>query len=66
MAKTIHTDKAPNAELEATNKIIKDSKQQAFGFRHFKNFKLKIFIALNSKKGREEPFLAYLIKIGKR
>ncbi|MCD3381616.1 transposase [Streptococcus equi subsp. zooepidemicus] len=31
-----------NAKLEPTNKMIKDMKQQAFGFRNFKNFKAKI------------------------
>ncbi|EMC39656.1 transposase IS1193D [Streptococcus mutans 66-2A] len=28
-----------NAKLEATNKLIKDIKRQAFGFRNFKNLK---------------------------
>ncbi|HEM6340426.1 TPA: transposase, partial [Streptococcus suis] len=32
-----------NAKLEATNKLIKDIKRQAFGFRNFKNFKTKIY-----------------------
>ncbi|MGQ7414365.1 transposase, partial [Streptococcus suis] len=27
-----------NAKLEATNKLIKDIKRQAFGFRNFTNF----------------------------
>ncbi|HEM5124013.1 TPA: ISL3 family transposase [Streptococcus suis] len=40
-----------NAKLEATNKFIKDIKRQAFGFRNFKNFKTKMYIALNSEKG---------------
>ncbi|SUO80273.1 transposase IS204/IS1001/IS1096/IS1165 family protein [Streptococcus equinus] len=39
-----------NAKLEATNKLIKDIKRQAFGFRNFKNFKTKILIALNMQK----------------
>ncbi|HEK9074406.1 TPA: transposase [Streptococcus equi subsp. zooepidemicus] len=39
-----------NAKLEATNKMIKDMKRQAFGFRNFKNFKTKILIALNITK----------------
>ena len=39
-----------NAKLEATNKLIKDIKRQAFGFRNFKNFKTKIFIALNIRR----------------
>lgn len=41
-----------NAKLEATNKLIKDIKRQAFGFRNFKNFKTKILIALNITKER--------------
>ncbi|HEM5247793.1 TPA: transposase, partial [Streptococcus suis] len=41
-----------NAKLEATNKLIKDIKRQAFGFRNFKNFKTKIYIALNIQKER--------------
>ncbi|MDW8751972.1 transposase, partial [Streptococcus suis] len=28
-----------NAKLETTNKLIKDIKRQAYGFRNFKNFK---------------------------
>ena len=39
-----------NAKLEATNKLIKDIKRQAFGFRNFKNFKTKILIALNIRR----------------
>ena len=39
-----------NAKLEATNKLIKDIKRQAFGFRNFENFKTKIFIALNIRR----------------
>ena len=41
-----------NAKLEATNKLIKDIKRKAFGFRNFKNFKTKIFIAQNIQKER--------------
>lgn len=41
-----------NARLEATNKLIKDIKRQAFGFRNFNNFKTKILITLNIKKER--------------
>ncbi|MCQ8786056.1 transposase, partial [Streptococcus suis] len=41
-----------NAKLEATNKLIKDIKRQAFGFRNFTNFKIKIYIALNIKNER--------------
>ncbi|HEL1068448.1 TPA: ISL3 family transposase [Streptococcus equi subsp. zooepidemicus] len=36
-----------NAKLEATNKLIKDIKRNAFGFRNFDNFKKRIFLALN-------------------
>lgn len=39
-----------NAKLEATNKLIKDIKRNAFGFRKFDNFKKRIFIALNMQK----------------
>ena len=39
-----------NAKLEATNKLIKDTKRNAFGFRNFDNFKKRIFIALNMQK----------------
>ncbi|EFW89080.1 ISL3 family transposase, partial [Streptococcus equinus] len=39
-------------KLEATNKLIKDIKRQAFGFRNFDNFKTKILITLNIKKER--------------
>lgn len=39
-----------NAKLEATNKLIKDIKRAAFGFRNFENFKNRILIALNLKK----------------
>ena len=34
-----------NAKLEATNKIIKVIKRNAFGFRNFENFKKRILIA---------------------
>lgn len=39
-----------NAKLEATNKLIKDIKRNAFRFRNFDNFKKRIFIALNMQK----------------
>ena len=38
-----------NAKLEATNKLIKLIKHNAFGFPNFDNFKKRIFIALNIK-----------------
>lgn len=47
-----------NAKLEATNKLIKDIKRQAFGFRNFKNFKTKILIALNIKKEKTNLVLS--------
>ena len=40
------------AKIEATNKLIKDIKRQAFGFRIFKNFKTKILITQNIQKER--------------
>ena len=59
-----------NAKLEATNNLIKVIKRNAFGFRNFENFKLRILIALNIKGsiisvvGKStveimEPFLVY-------
>ena len=47
-----------NTKLEATNKLIKDIKRQAFGFRNFKNFKTKILIALNITKERTNLILS--------
>lgn len=47
-----------NAKLEATNKLIKDIKRQAFGFRNFKNFKTKIYIAFNIEKERTNVVLS--------
>ncbi|MDQ0223580.1 transposase [Streptococcus moroccensis] len=47
-----------NAKLEATNKLIKDIKRNAFGFRNFKNFKTKILIALNVQKERTNVILS--------
>ncbi|MGT2900987.1 transposase, partial [Streptococcus equi] len=47
-----------NAKLEATNKLIKDIKRQAFGFRNFKNLKTKILIALNITKERTKLTLS--------
>ncbi|WP_156009292.1 ISL3 family transposase, partial [Streptococcus ruminantium] len=38
-----------NAKLEATNKLIKDIKRNAFGYKNFDNFKKRILIALNIK-----------------
>ncbi len=55
-----------NAKLEATNKLIKDIKRQAFGFRKFKNFKTKLLIALNTKRVRGVTLLGCLSKTGKR
>ena len=55
-----------NAKFEATNKLIKNIKRQAFGFKIFKNFKTKILIALNTKRGRRVILLGCLSKIGKR
>jgi len=46
------THKEIIAKLEATNNLIKRIKRNAFGFRNFENFKRRIFIALNIKKGR--------------
>lgn len=39
-----------NAKLEATTNLIKDIKRNAFSFRKFDNFKIRIFIVLNIKK----------------
>ena len=39
-----------NARLEATNKLIKDIKRNAFGYRNFDNFKKRIYLALNITK----------------
>ena len=47
-----------NAKLEATNKLIKDIKRQAFGFRNFKNFRTKILITLNIKRERTNLVLS--------
>ena len=47
-----------NAKLEATNKLIKDIKRNAFGYRNFDNFKKRIYIALNCKKARTSFVLA--------
>ncbi|MCD3543459.1 transposase [Streptococcus equi subsp. equi] len=46
-----------NAKLEPTNKTIKDMKEQAFGFRNFKNFKVKIPNALKHHKRRDKIYL---------
>ena len=47
-----------NAKLEATNKLIKDIKRQAFGFRNFKNFRTKILITLNIQRERTKIALS--------
>ena len=47
-----------NASLEATNKLIKDIKRQAFGFRNFKNFRTKILITLNIQRERTKIVLS--------
>ena len=47
-----------NAKLEATNKLIKDIKRQAFGFRNFKNFRTKILITLNIQRERTKIVLS--------
>ena len=47
-----------NSNLEATNNLIKLIKRNAFGFRNFKNFKKRIFIALNIKKERTKCVLS--------
>ena len=49
-----------NAKLEATNNLIKVIKRNAFGFRNFENFKIKILIALNIKKERTKLVLSRL------
>ena len=47
-----------NAKLEATNKLIKDTKRLGFGFRNFINFKKRVFITLNIHKKRTYPVLS--------
>ena len=47
-----------NAKLEATNNLIKVIKRNAFGFRNFENFKIRILIALNIKKERTNLVLS--------
>ena len=49
-----------NAKLEATNNLIKVIKRNAFGFRNFENFKLRILIALNIKMERTNLVLSGL------
>ncbi|WP_277295117.1 transposase, partial [Streptococcus hyointestinalis] len=41
-----------------TNKLIKDIKRQAFGFRNFKNFRTKILITLNIQRERTKIVLS--------
>ena len=36
-----------NAQLEGTNKLIKDIKRLGFGFKNFINFRKRVFITLN-------------------
>ncbi|PHV57589.1 ISL3 family transposase, partial [Streptococcus macedonicus] len=47
-----------NAKLEATNNLIKVNKRNAFVFRNFENFKIRILIALNIKKERAKFVLS--------
>ncbi|HFI0427903.1 TPA: transposase [Streptococcus suis] len=47
-----------NIKKERINKLIKDIKRQVFGFRNFKNFKTKIYIALNIEKERTKFVLS--------
>ncbi|MGT2886742.1 transposase, partial [Streptococcus macedonicus] len=47
-----------NAKLEATNRLIKDIKRNAFGYRNFDNFKKRIYLALNIKNARTKIVLA--------
>ena len=49
-----------NARLEATNNLIKVIKRNAFGFRNFDNFKKRIFLALNTKREKEQVVLSRL------
>ena len=53
-----NTHKEIIAKLEATNNFIKFIKRNALSFRNFKNFKKRIFIALNSKKERTKFVLS--------
>ena len=43
-----------NAKLETTNNLIKIIKQNVFDFRTFDNFKTRILITLNNKKGENQ------------
>ncbi len=47
-----------NAKLEATNKLIKVIKRNAFGFRDFNNFKKRFFLALNVSKEKTKLVLS--------
>ena len=47
-----------HAKLETTNNLIKLIKRNAFRFQNFKNFKKRIFIALNIKKERTKCVLS--------
>lgn len=46
------TNATSNAKLEANNKLIRDIKRNAFGYRNCDNFKKRIYLALNIKKAR--------------
>ena len=52
------TNATSNAKLEANNKLIRDIKRNAFGYRNCDNFKKRIYLALNSKKARTTIVLA--------
>ena len=47
-----------NAKLEATNKLIKDTKRLGFGFRNFINFRKRVFITLNMQKEKTYTVLS--------
>ncbi|AIW11125.1 IS1167-like transposase [Streptococcus pyogenes] len=47
-----------NDKLEATNRLIKGIKYNAFRFQNFDNFKTKILIALNIQKERTNLILS--------
>lgn len=48
-----------NAKLEATNELIKDIKQNAFGYRNFDNFKKHTSLALNITKEKTTFVFSY-------
>ncbi len=47
-----------NAKLEATNKLIKNTKHHTFGYRKFENFKKRIYLALNTTKEKTKLVLS--------